>query len=273
MRFKMKQITEKQKENVLKFIKSFKKENKIIPILLVESGSRMWKFASEDSDFDIRGFHISNLENELSISEKTSQLEFLEKDMDIVSYDIDKFFNLIVSSNPNLLEQIQSDIVYENKFKELGVNYEEFKNKILENVNLKRLFHHYLSMAHKNFDKFKDTKFTYKKSLYVLRSLYCALYTVKIKKVPPVIFEEVIETLKLKESIKILIKEIIEKKMKVSEKTELVEKKEIFEVINNLFKELENYSIDKNDNSKNLRKYLDFIAIDIKKKLFSMEAI
>lgn len=263
----MEQITQEQIGEVKQFIQNFTTKHGIIPLLLVESGSRMWKFASEDSDFDVRGFHITSLEQELSISNKIEQLEYLEGEMDVVSYDIDKFFNLLCASNPNLLEQIQSDILYVNEFENVGINYLEFKENVMKLVNLKRLFHHYLSMAHNNFDKFKDEKFTYKKSLYVLRSLYCAKYVIEIKKVPPVIFEELIEKLSIEEDIHKLITEVIEKKKHSTEKTQLVEKEEILLLIQNLFDELESQNIEKNDNSAELRKYLDNVAIEIKKKL------
>ncbi|MCA9487056.1 MAG: nucleotidyltransferase domain-containing protein, partial [Nanoarchaeota archaeon] len=185
----MGQINEKEIKQINTFISHFSSKNEILPLLLVESGSRMWGFASLDSDFDVRGLHLTSLTTELSISKNEEQFEYLKELMDVVSYDINKHFNLLISSNPNLLEQLQSDIVYINNFSKFGINYKEFKKKIFSLVNLKSLFYHYISMAHKNYDKYilSENKFTYKKSLYVLRSLFCAKYIIEKEKVPPVI--------------------------------------------------------------------------------------
>jgi predicted nucleotidyltransferase len=42
------------KKEILVKIKQFEKKNKVRILLAVESGSREWGFASEDSDYDIR---------------------------------------------------------------------------------------------------------------------------------------------------------------------------------------------------------------------------
>lgn len=46
------------KNQILKVIKETEKRHGIKIIWAVESGSRAWGFASEDSDYDIRCMHI-----------------------------------------------------------------------------------------------------------------------------------------------------------------------------------------------------------------------
>jgi len=51
------------KKEIMKLIREVEKKHNINIIWAIESGSRAWGFASEDSDYDIRCMHIGKLDN------------------------------------------------------------------------------------------------------------------------------------------------------------------------------------------------------------------
>ena len=126
-------------------------ENEIKILLAVESGSRAWGFASEDSDWDVRYIYIHRLEWYLKIDEqKDSQEEILPNDLDLSGWELKKALRLFRKSNPPMLEWLRSPIVYLEQFstaqklRELSVTY----------FNPKSCMYHYLSMAKGNFKEF-----------------------------------------------------------------------------------------------------------------------
>ena len=46
------------REEILRRLKRFEKEKGVQILLAIESGSREWGFASDDSDYDVRCVHI-----------------------------------------------------------------------------------------------------------------------------------------------------------------------------------------------------------------------
>ena len=79
------------------------------------SGAHLYGFPSPDSDFDLRGAHVSPLEKVvgLKVRDETVQdsrvIEGLE--MDIVSHDVRKFFGLLLKKNGYVLEQLYSPLI------------------------------------------------------------------------------------------------------------------------------------------------------------------
>src|SRR5881397_4043823 len=79
------------------------------------SGAHLYGFPSPDSDFDLRGAHVLPLENVIGLEvrdetiEDSRVIEMLE--MDIVSHDVRKFFNLLLKKNGYVLEQLYSPLI------------------------------------------------------------------------------------------------------------------------------------------------------------------
>ena len=79
------------------------------------SGAHLYGFPSPDSDYDLRGAHILPIEAVvgLDVKDETIQdsrvIEGLE--MDIVSHDVRKFFNLLLKKNGYVLEQLFSPLI------------------------------------------------------------------------------------------------------------------------------------------------------------------
>lgn len=86
------------------------------PLLFVTvSGAHLYGFESADSDWDLRGAHIAQLEDVLSLNPGRETFEVLDKDApiesDIVTHDVRKFFTMLLKSNGYVLEQVFSPIV------------------------------------------------------------------------------------------------------------------------------------------------------------------
>ncbi|MEK6926896.1 MAG: nucleotidyltransferase domain-containing protein [Nanoarchaeota archaeon] len=180
------------KNKILELIKSIEKENNIKILLAIESGSREWGFASEDSDYDIRCIHISPTEKYLSLEEPKKQIELIKGNLDLVSWDIKKFFSLFLKSNPTVSEWLSSNIIYvNNKFDNLDKNdlLKIFEN----NFSKSKLQHHYISLAKQNYEKYinlPSKEVLLKKYVYILRALGCIEYIERTNKLPPLNWKE-----------------------------------------------------------------------------------
>ena len=82
-------------------------------LLAVESGSRAWGFASPDSDYDVRFIYVERPEDYLRIDTKRDVIEWqLDEVLDINGWDLKKALSAFAKGNPNILEWVESPIVY-----------------------------------------------------------------------------------------------------------------------------------------------------------------
>ena len=178
----------KTKEQIQKRLKELEKKYNITILFAVESGSRGWKFASEDSDYDIRGTYMYNDKTIYYRALEEEQIELIEEDLDISLWDVRKFWRLLRSSNPSISEWLKEDIVYVNKLDIISSINKEFDKK-LDEISLIK---HYYSMATQNYFKYikGNSMVSYKKYLYILRGIGCAEYIKKNHKRPPLDYKE-----------------------------------------------------------------------------------
>ncbi|WP_269913769.1 nucleotidyltransferase domain-containing protein [Acinetobacter sp. HY1485] len=142
-----------------------------IPLFYIESGSRLWGMASPDSDYDVRGFHMSSKSKYYDYKNHRDLIEIMNGDFDFVSYDLDKMFGLLAKSNPNTLEWVRAHIEYLNHIPE----WQTFRQGLLERIEYSALHYHYLSLAMGNLHTMqKNHNFTYKKVFYCIRGLMSA---------------------------------------------------------------------------------------------------
>ena len=82
-------------------------------LLAVESGSRAWRFASPDSDYDVRFLYVRPLDEYLRIGEPRDVIERpLDAVLDINGWDLRKALQLMMKSNAVLLEWLTSPVRY-----------------------------------------------------------------------------------------------------------------------------------------------------------------
>lgn len=213
------------KKRILKEIEKVEKKNNVKIILAVESGSRAWGFASKDSDYDIRCVHVGKLDNYLGLNKPPRQINRFEGDLDFESWDIEKFFELALKSNPQIAEWIRSPIIYvDSKF------MREFKSLFEKKGSLEYLKMHYLRMAKQNYHKYMGISQAHscKKYLYVLRAIACSKFIEKEKKLPPLPYNDVIDY--LPSSAQKFFEKCVVKKNS-TEKAEINSNKEVNEYI------------------------------------------
>jgi len=141
------------------------------------SGAHLYGFASADSDWDLRGAHILPAKQVLGLNglEETIELdENSEIELDLVTHDVRKFFNLLLRPNGYVLEQLYSPIVV---------------HTTPEHAELKRIargcitrFHvyHYLGFAANQWKLFqKESPRRVKPLLYVFRVLLTGIHLMK----------------------------------------------------------------------------------------------
>lgn len=168
-------------------------EKHVTPLLLVESGSRVWGWSNEYSDYDVRGVHVSTVDAYLGLKPPPEQvkLDFIEGGVtfDVESWDIKKFLGLLMKSNPQISEWLSSNQIYYG-IETLNV----LKPLFLSGFSAGALERHYLNLARANYMKFIKPKEApnLKKYVYVLRALGCLLYLRKNFKVPPLHYTDTI---------------------------------------------------------------------------------
>jgi len=231
-------------QKIIKSIcKNIENQNNIKILFAVENGSRAWRMDSKDSDYDIRfvfvrpvkEYHRLKSQKEVIDSfydlngEKCEQKKAL---IDIVGWDVHKFFKLLSKSNPTTIEWLMTDIIY------YGKQNTNLKNYALKNFNEMALYYHYKSLcenSYKNHLKNKS-KTTYKRYLYAFRGLVNALWVKNKKSIPPISFPQT-----LAQSKEFIDKNIIKKLQKIIILKKQGKEKELIETIPRFEEDIERF--------------------------------
>jgi len=153
-----------------------------------ESGSRGWGFASPDSDYDVRFIYVNRLPWYLTVTPRRDVIELpISGDLDVNGWDLRKALGLMRESNPTLLEWLRSPVVYREDAAAMP-RFRALSEAVFSNA---RGWHHYTSMAKKNFrEHLQADEVRYKKYLYVLRPLLAARWIRTQPGVPPMRFAD-----------------------------------------------------------------------------------
>jgi len=158
-------------------LEAIEREEAVRVLFAVESGSRAWGFASADSDYDIRFVYVRrSVRDYVRLYPERDVIERpLTGDLDVNGWDLFKALRLLLaSSNPPLLEWLQSPIVYRER--------DEVRSRLWtlarEAASPRRMAYHYRSMARRTWETYLDgqeesDKLPRKKYLYALRPLCC----------------------------------------------------------------------------------------------------
>jgi predicted nucleotidyltransferase len=140
-------------------------------LLAVESGSRMWGFASPDSDWDVRFIYMQkDLRRYVNLFVPNGTIETTLGDVDMAGWEVTKALQLAAKSNPSLLEWLHSPIVYT----EQDWFADELRS-ICTFYDARALGHHYASMLkHQKQSYWREgMPVPYKKYLYAIRPILC----------------------------------------------------------------------------------------------------
>ena len=174
------------KDKIIAKIKEIEKKKCCKIIFAVESGSREWGFSSKDSDYDVRCIHIFPAERYLGIEPVEQQIELIEGDIDLVSWDIHKFFELFLKSNPTVSEWLSSEEIYVNG-KLSKYSKADLRKMFEKGFSRSKIKHHYINLAKQNYQKYINVegKVSLKKYVYILRAIGCVEYINKTNTLPP----------------------------------------------------------------------------------------
>ncbi|MBQ8017279.1 MAG: nucleotidyltransferase domain-containing protein [Methanobrevibacter sp.] len=196
------------RDKIVKILGEIEKNEDIEILYACEAGSRVWGFANENSDYDVRFIYKKrDIKSYLSLNQPRDVIEYECDDLDIVGWDIKKALNLHYKNNPNLREWLVSPEVYINRgiqsiFSGLG----GFDIIVLKN--------HYASMGMKHWKKYSSLEFReekIKKYLYVIRSILTWMLLNR-DMYPPIKIQELLEhdLININEDIKKAIYELID---------------------------------------------------------------
>jgi predicted nucleotidyltransferase len=180
------------------------------------SGAHLYGFPSPDSDYDLRGVHVLPIREVVGLKtgQETVQVEEFRDDLelDLVTHDAKKFFNLMLKKNGYVLEQLFSPLVVQT-----SPEHEELK-LIGKNCITKFHAHHYLGFAKTEWKLFqKENPPRVKPLLYIFRVLLTGIYLMQTGEIEA-------NLLKLNEVFKLsYIPELVERKINGKEKGILLE--------------------------------------------------
>jgi len=176
------------REEIMANLRAIEARHDVAVLFACESGSRGWGFASPDSDYDVRFIYVNRLPWYLTVAPRRDVIELpISGDLDINGWDLRKALGLMRESNPTLLEWLRSPIVYRNDAEAMP-RFRALSEAVFSNA---RAWHHYTSMAKKNFrEHLQADEVRYKKYLYVLRPLLAARWIRTQSGVPPMRFAD-----------------------------------------------------------------------------------
>jgi predicted nucleotidyltransferase len=146
------------------------------PLIFVTiSGAHLYGFPSPDSDYDLRGVHVLPVEQVVSLNELEETVEVSEMhgdlQIDLVSHDARKYFEMLLKRNGYVLEQIFSPLIVNT-----SPEHVELK-RIAQSCITRHHSHHYFGFAKTQWDLFaKDNPPRVKPLLYVLRVLLTGIH-------------------------------------------------------------------------------------------------
>lgn len=146
------------------------KEEDILILFAVESGSRAWGFHSPDSDYDVRFVYARPVDWHLSLDRKRDVIERpINDELDICGWELGKALKLALSSNAVIAEWLQSPIRYQTAD---GV-IDDLTDFAAKALGRKSVSWHYLSLITRHERRLRDGEDAVflKRYFYMLRSM------------------------------------------------------------------------------------------------------
>ena len=89
------------KDIILRESKKIEEQENVKIIMVIESGSRAWGFASSDSNYDVRFIYVRKEEDYLKLEKTRDVIEWkLDDVLDINGWDVKKALQLLHNLNP-----------------------------------------------------------------------------------------------------------------------------------------------------------------------------
>ena len=158
-------------------------------LLAIESGSRAWGFASNDSDYDVRAVYVRPMREYLRLDSGRDNIEWrLDATFDVEGWDITKFLRLMRGSNPSVFEWLSSPIVYAE-----SPDFAQVRELAPACFSPKASTFHYLGMARGHDAKYlKSEKVLAKKYLYLVRATLAARWCLDERSPAPMLVSDLV---------------------------------------------------------------------------------
>ncbi len=142
------------------------------------SGAHLYGFPSPDSDYDLRGTHILPVREVVGLDTGPETIESSktegELEVDLVTHDVHKFFNLMLKKNGYVLEQLHSPLIVKTT-----PEHEELK-ALGRLCVIRHHSHHYLGFAATQWKLFeKEQPRRVKPLLYAYRVLLTGIHLMR----------------------------------------------------------------------------------------------
>ena len=201
-------------EEIQKKLNEIEEKEAVTILLAVESGSRAWGFASPDSDYDVRFIYVRKQQEYLKLNEGKDVIEWqLDDVLDINGWDLKKALMQFHRSNATLFEWSNSPIVYKQ-----STLWKEIYERAKIYFSKKAAIYHYYGTARSTLEKYLlEEQVKYKKYFYALRPLLACQYIEQYNRVPPVLFNDLLQ-MDLPKELRQGIDELLEVKKVTDEK-------------------------------------------------------
>ncbi len=202
---------EDKKDEITQLLYDIEKEFDVKILFAIESGSRSWGFASEDSDYDVRFIYVHRSDWYVTIRERRDVIEKpLTDELDISGWELRKALRLFRKSNPVFLEWIVSPYQYLKQ----GSFLEQINQLATTYCSDITRAYHYMNMAESQFEKYIYGKeqVSLKKYLYVLRPLLNLMWLKKHGGLIPMQFPEVCNGVDLPNEVRCDIDKLVKQK-------------------------------------------------------------
>ncbi|WP_342238532.1 nucleotidyltransferase domain-containing protein [Inquilinus sp. OTU3971] len=106
-------IDEAMRQRIGPILDEIERHEGVRILVAVESGSRAWRFASRDSDYDVRFIYVRPAEDYLSVETRRDVIELpVDGTLDVNGWDLRKALGLIAKSNAVVTEWLTSPVIY-----------------------------------------------------------------------------------------------------------------------------------------------------------------
>lgn len=115
-------------EHFREYLEEQKEEKGIRPLFFVESGAGLYGFLDKESDVDIRGVVIEDIERLLGLGSSVSTLDSSFGDIDYEIHELKKYMDLLYDGNFNMIEWTHSPLVQDEITTLTGNEMEELRD-------------------------------------------------------------------------------------------------------------------------------------------------
>ena len=193
------------KQSIEQVLDKIEVEKGIRILHAVEGGARAYGLARADSDYDVRFIYVQPLGSYMNMwhSKDTIQVDTYQG-LDIHGWDLQKALRLAERSNPNLIEWLNSSIIYRT-----GEFAWELRDMVSANFTQTRLYNHYVTLMRRTMHKNQlgVPPQNVKEIMRAFRAGLCAEYVRINRSVPPIKFDALLRSFKF---YPILLREVEE---------------------------------------------------------------